>query len=212
MLRSGLAVLSLVLGLALAPRADAVLTPSGTIQWTLSAGSFDISIEVYQGSGIGPMTVLNHANGRTAVGSLYPAAVIDRPHGQIDELTADASFQNEAFFPMLGLGDITPGSNPSQGHVMVSLIDVQGIAFDGAGPSLGGELSVLPVDQPPLSVFESGSVTITHFEFSAALGGFAPITQVLPITGLVPEPSLALLLLPLVALAAARARLTLRGR
>src|SRR5262245_7906716 len=104
--RAGLGVFSLaVLLLGFAPAAGAVLTPSGTTLWNLSAGPYDIAVEVYAGSSLGTMTITNTVNGRSAVGSLYPAIVVDRPHGQIDELVADGFFQNETFFPALGLGE-----------------------------------------------------------------------------------------------------------
>lgn len=177
--------------LGLAPAAGAVLTPGGNTLWNLSAGSYQIAIEVFPGSSLGTMTVVNLANGLSAVGSLYPASVVDRPHGQSDELVADGFFQNETFFPLLGLGEIVPGSNTHQGEIHVSLVDLDGVAFDGAQPGFSGQF-LLPVDMPPLSLFESGSVAITHFAFDDALGGFVPSVQTLPVAG-VPEPSLALL-------------------
>jgi hypothetical protein len=200
-----LAALSLWISLWLAPAAGAVLTPSGTTLWNLSAGDYQIAVEVYAGSSLGTLTLTNSLNGRSAVGSLYPAFVVDRPHGEIDELVADGYFQNETFFPALGLGEIAPGSNPYQGLVHLSLVDVQGVAFDGALPGFVPGQFLLPVDQPPLSAFETSAVVITHYEFSSAIGGYAPITQTLTISG-VPEPGLApfTLLAPLVGLLASR--------
>src|SRR5262245_59158296 len=120
MRQSFYAVLSLWLALGVAPQAGAVLTPTGNTLWNLSAGSFSIAVEVYPGSSLGTMTVTNSLNGLSSVGTLYPAAVVDRPHGEIDELVVDGFFaNNETFFPMLGLGP--PGSNPYQSGVHLSL-------------------------------------------------------------------------------------------
>lgn len=74
--RSWLAVLSLCSLLVLA-----VLTPSGTTLWTLAAGDYQIAVEGYAGSSVGRMTVTNSLNGRSAVGSLYPATRPAHPAG-----------------------------------------------------------------------------------------------------------------------------------
>src|SRR5258705_11126706 len=132
--RSWLGLLSLFTLLGLAPAAGAVLTPSGTTLWNLTAGDYAIAVEVYAGSSLGTLTITNSLNGRSATGNLYPAIVVDRPHGEVDELVADAFFQNETFFPALGLGEIVAGSNPYQGLIHLSLIDVEGVAFDAALP------------------------------------------------------------------------------
>jgi hypothetical protein len=201
-----LAVVSIGLSLGAPRPAEAVTLPNGNSLWNFAAGPYVIAVEVIHGSALGTMTVVNTTNGRSAVGTLYPAAVVDRPHGSLDEYIADGFFQEDVFFPLLGLGDIPPGSNPNQALIHIGLGDLDGVAFDGATPGFSGQFLV-PANPPPLDVFELNSLVVTHYEFNPAVSDYSVITQTYGIYGL-PEPALGALALPLLALLAARRRAT----
>ena len=125
------------------------------------------------------MWLTNRVTGDTQLGSLNPGVVYDRDAGlgQSDEMIAQGLF------------------GPSL-TVNISLVDLDGIAFDGAIPRPGYSGSLLPASPPPLSMFETATVFLLPVPGSV---------QILQISAL-PEPVLGLLLLPLAAAALLRSR------
>ncbi len=203
MTRSRLALFALCTVLGAASFARASTLPNGNTLWQFTGFGYSMDIETYPGSATGTMKLTNQATGLFAFGTLYPAAVVDRPHGQVDEYLCDGFFQAHNVFPVLGLGEIPVNSNPYQAQVHISLGDLDGVAFDGALPGFSGQFLV-PANQPPLSVFELNELVLTYYALVPPTG-YQLFTQ----TGVVaaaPEPALALFALPLLALLAARRR------
>lgn len=175
-----------ILGLlGLADSAGAYTLPNGNVVWNLSTAAHDIRLEMYAGVPVGSITFTTRATGVTQIGSLNPAVVLDRTGGA-DEFTAEGLFDP---FPSLVLD--------------ISLVDLDGAAFDGAPSTGGGSIyGFPPVDPPPLATFETAEVRIS-VQVQDQFGNpqFLHVTET--ITAL-PEPATVLLALPLIGIALSR--------
>ena len=169
-------VLGLLAGLSDSARAYTL--PNGNIVWDLSTADHDIRLEVFAGGHLGSMTLTTRATGVSQIGSINPALVQDRDAsaGGADEFIGEGLFDP---FPSL--------------VVDITLVDLDGVAFDGAlsSGSPGDVYQLIPATPPPLSMFETANVNY-RVQYIDQFGNnqFGFFTEA--ITAL-PEPGAALL-------------------
>ncbi|HTO08890.1 MAG TPA: hypothetical protein VMR86_17710 [Myxococcota bacterium] len=171
----------MALGLALSGSAHGA---SDDVVWNATTDYYDVRLELAAGAGSGSITIASHPGGAPWVGLLDPGLVLNSdPSVGPDSLVDDGIFLHAS-----------GGAFDSAGLV---LVDLDGVAFDGAVPFGSGPYSLMPKVPPPLELFETAILAISLTDQNGSLIS----RSTYPILTLTPEPTatlLSLMVLPLV--------------
>jgi hypothetical protein len=191
-------LLVLLLSLFLPGTGHSALLPDGTVRWTVSTSEYDVTLLVIAGSSPalgGEMIVTRRSTGEQLT-SLLNGGIVNDVN---DSFFAELFFlpNPQQYWDFLHKAPPPVGSSIYPG-VVVSLVDTDGVAFDGVTNGRP------PADPPPLALFETATLSLSSY-FCTTLCQGTSIDQ--QITAL-PEPAVAGMLLGPLALLARRKRPT----